>query len=115
MVVARGGVHWADFGPVVDSAPAKRRPVVVVQVDAFNATRLATVVVCPLTSKTDRAEIPGNVFIPASASGLPRDCVVNVTQLMTVGRSALTAQVSTLPPYLLADIDKGLLLVLGLR
>ncbi len=115
MVVARGGVHWVDFGPVVDSAPAKRRPVVIVQSDHFNATRLATVIICPLTSKTDRAELPGNVFVPASASGLPKDSVANVTQLMTLDRASLTPKVSQLPAYLLAEIDAGILIVLGLH
>lgn len=108
-------MHWVDFGAVVDSAPAKRRPVVIVQSNHFNATRLATVIVCPLTSNTARAELPGNVFIPASASGLPKDSVANVTQLMTLDRSSLTPQVAQLPPYLLAEIDAGIITVLGLR
>lgn len=88
---------------------------VVVQADHFNFSRLGTVVVCPLTSNTDRAELPGNVFIPASASGLAKDSVANATQITTVDRASLTTEVARLPEYLLADLDTGLRVVLGLR
>ena len=114
MVIARGGIHWVDLGPVVDSAPAKRRPVLVVQADAFTASRLATVVVCVLTSQTQRAELPGHVFVPASASGLPKDSVAATTQLVTLDKASLGERVGALPPYLLTDVERGLRTVLAL-
>ncbi len=108
MVVSRGDIHWVDLGSVRGSAPAKRRPVLVVQADPFNRSRLATVVVCVVTSNTAAAELPGNVFVPASASGLPKDSVVSVAQLVTLNRSDLSDRVADLPPYLLAEVDAGL-------
>ena len=108
MVVSRGDIHWVDLGSVRGNAPAKRRPVLVVQADSFNRSRLATVVVCVVTSNTAAAELPGNVFVPASASGLPKDSVVSVAQLITLNRSDLSDRVADLPPYLLAEVDTGL-------
>ena len=114
-MIERGGIHWVDLGPVRGSAPAKRRPVLVVQADAFNSSRLATVVVCVITSQTQRAELPGHVFVPASASGLAKDSVVAGTQLVTLDKTTLGEKVATMPPYLLADVDAGLRTVLALR
>ncbi len=114
MVIERGGIHWVDLGPVRDSAPAKRRPVLVVQADSFSASRLATVIVCVITSQTQRAELPGHVFVPASASGLSKDSVVAATQLVTLDKASLGERVSQLPTYLLSDVDAGLRTVLAL-
>ncbi len=108
MVVSRGGIHWVDLGPVRGSAPAKRRPVLVVQADSFNRSRLTTVVVCVVTSNTAAAELPGNVFVPASAAGLPKDSVIAVAQLVTLDRTDLSDRIADLPPYLLAEVDAGL-------
>lgn len=115
MVIARGGIHWVDLGPVVDSAPAKRRPVLVVQADSFNTSRLATFVVCVITSQTQRAELPGHVFLPATASGLSKDSVIAATQLVTLDRLSIGERVGALPTYLLTDVDAGLRTVLALR
>ena len=114
-MIARGSIHWVDLGPVVDSAPAKRRPVMVVQADSFNTSRLATVVVCVITSQTQRAELPGHVFLPATASGLSKDSVIAATQLVTLDRSSIGDRVGALPTYLLTDVDSGLRTVLALR
>jgi mRNA interferase MazF len=113
-VAERGEIHWAELGRAVGSEPAKLRPVLVIQADAFNRSRLATVVVASISSRTGLAEYPGNVFLPATASGLPRDSVVNVMALATVDRAILTARVGELPAYLLADVDRGLRLLLEL-
>ncbi|MDQ2796684.1 MAG: type II toxin-antitoxin system PemK/MazF family toxin, partial [Actinomycetota bacterium] len=75
MVIRRGMVCWADLGSTVGSRPAKRRPVLVVQADGFNQSRLATVLVVVITSNTALAVMPGNVFLPAATTGLPRDSV----------------------------------------
>lgn len=115
-MVARGEVYWCDLGEPAGSAPAKRRPVLIIQSDDFNATRLATTLVATLTSNTALAAMPGNVFLAAAATGIPRDSVVDVTQLSTIDRRKLEQpRLSTLPHYLMDEIDRGLRLVLALR
>lgn len=111
-VISRGEVYWVDFGPIESHAPAKRRPALVVQSDRFNASRLGTVVVAAISSNTALAGYPGNVFLPATATGLPKDSVVNVTALATIDRSVLVQRVGRLPEYLLHDLAQGLRLVL---
>ena len=78
-MVTRGEIYWHDLGEPVGSAPAKRRPVLVVQSDDYNDTRLQTTVVVALTSNTALSTMPGNVFLDAALSGLPKDSVANVT------------------------------------
>lgn len=111
--LSKGELYWVDFGPIVSSAPAKRRPAVIIQGDQYNRSRLATVTVAAITSNTALASYPGNVFLPASLTGLPRDSVVNVTALATIDRGDLAEHAGRLPPHLLADLDDGLRLVLG--
>jgi mRNA interferase MazF len=114
-VIERGAIHWADLGEAVGSRPAERRPVLVVSADAYNESRIATVVVAVITSNTGLATMPGNVFLPEGASGLPRDSVVNVTALATVDRSDLDgAAAGRLPAALLDEVDRGLRRVLDL-
>lgn len=109
----RGDIHWVDLGAISDSAPAKRRPVAIVQADAFNRSLISTVIVAALTSNTAAAEFPGNVFVPASASGLAKDSVVNVSQLITLDKSSLAGKAGSLPNYVLAELDVGLRMVLA--
>lgn len=113
--VAKGDLFWVDLGPRISSAPAKRRPVVVVQSDDFNRSRLATVVVASVSSNTALADHPGNVFLSIGASGLPKDSVVNISALVTLDKSDLAEGAGTLPGYLVDDIDSGLRLLLDLR
>lgn len=113
-MTVRGGVFWADLGEATGSRPAKRRPVLVVQSDAYNASTLSTVIAVVLTSNTALAAMPGNVFVPASASGLPRDSVVNVTGMVTLDEHDLTEMAGELPSYLLTEVDQGLRRVLDL-
>ncbi|MGL5857740.1 MAG: type II toxin-antitoxin system PemK/MazF family toxin [Angustibacter sp.] len=114
MVITRGSVCWADLGPAKGSRPAKRRPVLVVQADAYSATRLATVVVAVITSNTALAAMPGNVMVPATFSGLPKDSVVNVTGLLTIDEAETGPPVGTLPGHLMDQVDHGLRAVLDL-
>ncbi len=107
-------VYWADLGPAVGSRPAKRRPVLVIQDDSFNDSRLATVLVVIITSNTALAAMPGNVFLPATATGLPRDSVVNVTAIVTLNKSDLDSQVGYVPDNLQYEVDRGLRRVIGL-
>ena len=86
-MIERGGIYWADLGDPQGSRPAKRRPVLVISADAYNRSRLATVLAAVLSSNTTLAAMPGNVFLPATATGLPRDSVVNVTALVTLNKT----------------------------
>jgi mRNA interferase MazF len=107
-VIERGGIYWADLGAPAGSRPAKRRPVVVISADTYNQSRLATVVALVITSNTDLATMPGNVFLPAAATGLPRDSVVNVTAVVTLDKADLAEQAGVSPLALMREIDRGL-------
>jgi mRNA interferase MazF len=106
-------LHWVDLGESRGSKPAKRRPVLVIQADPFNASRLATTLAAVVTSNTALAAMPGNVFLPAAATGLPRDSVINVTALVTVDKDELDEPIGQVPDYLMQDVDRGLRQVLG--
>lgn len=110
----RGEVWWASLADPVGSGPGYRRPVLVVQANAFNASRIATVIVATVTSNLALADAPGNVRISKADSGLSRASVVNVSQLLTLDRSILAERVGTLPGAVLDRIDAGLRLVLAL-
>ncbi|MGQ0777185.1 MAG: type II toxin-antitoxin system PemK/MazF family toxin [Pseudonocardiales bacterium] len=113
-MIQRGSIYWVDLGPPIGSRPAKRRPVLVVQSASYNTSRLATVLAVVITSNTSLAAMPGNVFLPAVASGLPRDSVVNVTALVTLDKSDLDAPAGHVPVGLMSEVDQGLRRVLGL-
>lgn len=113
-MIQRGGIHWADLGAAGGSRPAKRRPILVVQANAYSASRLKTVLVAVITCNTSIAALPGNVFLPASITGLPRDSAVNVTLVVTLDKKDLTDFVGLLPRYLVHEVDQGLRKVLDL-
>jgi mRNA interferase MazF len=113
-VIRRGSICWADLGAPRGSKPAKRRPVLVIQSDPFNASQLNTTVAAVITSNTGLAALPGSVFVPAATSGLPKDSVVNVTALVTLDKTDLDAETAQLPAVLMNDVDRGLRRVLGL-
>jgi mRNA interferase MazF len=114
MVVERGQVWWADLGDPSGSEPGFRRPLLIVQDDAFNRSRLRTVIAVVLTSNLRLVDAPGNVLVPAKAAGLPKDSVANVSQVITVDRDFLTEPVGRLRGQLLKNVESGLRLVLGL-
>jgi mRNA interferase MazF len=114
LVIERGGIYWADLGAPVGSQPAKRRPVLVVSATTYNRSRLATVLAAVISSNTTLATMPGNVFLPATTTGLPRDSVINVTALVTLNKTDLTDHVGNAPPALLNELDRGLRRVLDL-
>jgi mRNA interferase MazF len=114
VVIRRGGVYWVDLGPAAGGRPAKRRPVLVIQANHYNASRLATVVAAVITSNTALATMPGNVFLPAVATGLPKDSVVNVTALVTLDKAELDGPVGQAPDELMSKVDRGLRRVLAL-
>jgi mRNA interferase MazF len=113
-VIRRGSIWWADLGQARGSRPAKRRPVLVIQSGPFNASRLNTTIAAVITSSTGLAAMPGNVFLPAASSGLPKDSVVNVTALVTLDKTDLEAETGQLPASLMNEVDRGLRRVLGL-
>ena len=110
----RGEVWWADLGEPDGSEPGYRRPVVIVQSDAFNRSRLRTVIAVVLMTNVRLVEAPGNVLLPAKATGLPKDSVANVSQAITVDRDFLLERAGRIRGQLLQDVDKGLRLVLAL-
>lgn len=113
-MIHRGSICWADVGDARGSRPAKRRPVLIIQADPYNASRLNTILAAVITTNTSLAALPGNVFLPAAASGLPRDSVANVTAVVTLDKADLDSTVGHLPAALMDDIDRGLRRVLGL-
>jgi mRNA interferase MazF len=113
-VIARGEIWWADLGLPRGSAPALRRPVLVVSDDRYNRSRIQTVTVVVLTSTARLASLPGNVAIPAEVSGLDRESVANVTQLATVDREVLEERVGALPRWVVTQVEDGLRRALGL-
>jgi mRNA interferase MazF len=86
----------------------------IIQANSFNRSQIQTVIVAVITSKISRAEAPGNVFLPAESTGLPRDSVANVSQLMTLDRRFVTDEIGKIPANLLAEVDAGLRLILAL-
>ncbi|WP_353827316.1 type II toxin-antitoxin system PemK/MazF family toxin [Agromyces sp. SYSU T0242] len=115
MVIAHGDVIWVDFGSPRGSEPAKRRPAVVMQEDWLLATRIATVLVVPLTSNVALEAFPGNVLVPVDAAGLEKDSVAVVSQIGPVSREFLDAfPVGHLPSYVQTKIADGIRLVMGI-
>ena len=104
----RGQVWWADLDEPAASEPGYRRPLLIVQRDEVNRSRIDTVVVCVLTGNLRLASAPGNTLLPQSLSGLKRDCVANASQIVTVDRSRLERLAATLPLALMREVDKGL-------
>ena|SRR3989304_6447487 len=113
MVISQGEVWWVDLPEPSGSEPGFRRPVVVVQGEAFNRSRIATVVCVPLTSNLRWAEAPGNVLLTSKETGLPKDSVANVSQLVTLDKSSLTDRVGKLSKAKLELVLFGIDVVLG--
>lgn len=114
MVVERGQVWWADLGEPDGAEPGYHRPILVVQSDAFNRSRIHTIIGVVLTTNARLIDAPGNVLLPARATGLPRDSVANVSQVITVDRDFLVEPAGRVRGQLLKDVESGLRLVLGL-
>lgn len=110
----RGEIWWANLPAPVASESGYRRPVLIVQDDTFTQSRISTVIVVVLTSNTKLGEAPGNVLIPRTASGLPRDSIANVSQIFTVDKTFLIERIGALPDYLQEELDEGLRMILYL-
>lgn len=114
MDIKRGEIWWASLRKPAGSEPGFRRPVLIIQTDSFNSSRINTVVAAILTSNLRLAEAPGNVLLSKRQSGLRKDSVVNVSQIVTLDKSFLTGRAGRLVPAKQAEVDEGLRLVLGL-
>ena len=112
-MISQGDVFWADLPEPEGSGPGFRRPVVIVQGDALNQSRIATVICVPLTSNLKWADAPGNVLLKAKATGLPKDSVANVSQIIALDRAVLDARVGRLTARQLGLVLAGVDVVLG--
>ena len=111
--MSQGEVWWADLPEPTGSRPGYRRPVVVVQGDAFNRSRLATIVCVPLGTNLTWADVPGNVLLPAGVTNLPKDSVANASQIIALDKDLLTERVGKLPRAKFELVLAGLDAVLG--
>ena len=115
MNIRQGDIFWVDLGEPGGSEPGFRHPYVVIQNNVFNASRLNTVVLCALTSNVERAKAPGNVLLRKGEGDLPKDSVVNITQIITVDKSDLVEKIGALPPARINQIVEGVELLLRPR
>lgn len=113
-MVSRGEIWWADLPEPVASEPGYRRPILIVQSDTFNQSRIATLLAVALSSNLNLAQAPGNVLLPRKTTGLAKDSVANVSQVITVDKRFLTEPIGVLPAYLLGQVEDGLRLILDL-
>jgi mRNA interferase MazF len=112
--MGRGTVWWAQLPQPIASEPGFRRPIVIIQSNAFNRSRIRTIVAVVLTSDLRLADAPGNVLIPATNSGLSKDSVANVSQIITMDRTFLTERCGRMPSRIMKAVDDGIRLVLSL-
>jgi mRNA interferase MazF len=110
----RGDIWWVNLPEPVGSGAGYRRPVLIVQTDAFTRSRIATVIVAAITSNLRLATAPGNVLLPAAESGLPKDAVINVSQIITLDKAMLDAFVARISATAVTQVEDGLRLVLDL-
>jgi mRNA interferase MazF len=110
----RGEIWWASLSDPVGSGPGFRRPVLVVQSDDFNESAIRTMICAVVTSTLHLEDAPGNIRLPRKVSGLARESVVNVSQLITLDKRLLTARVGRLASETLRNVDAGMRLALAL-
>ena len=110
----RGEIWWASLQEPQGSGPGYRRPVLIVQADEFNRSRIDTIVAAAITSNLTLASAPGNVRLGPRSSGLPKESVVNVSQLITIDKRFLTERVKSIDPNIMQEVDAGLRTVLSI-
>ena len=110
----RGDIFWADLGDPIGSEPGFRRPVLIIQSDAYNASKLATIIVLSLTSNVDLRKAPGCILLSKQETGLPKDSVANVTQIRSLDRARLDENMGQLDDATMFMIDSALRRVLSL-
>jgi len=110
----RGEIWWAELPAPIGAEPGFRRPLLIVQIDDFNRSNIQTVIGVALTTNLRLADAPGNVLLPAAESGLPKDSVANVTQILTADKGLLSTRAGALDDRAMLLVEDGLRLVLGL-
>lgn len=115
VTIKRGEIWWADLGEPTGSEPSLRRPVLIVQDNQYNRSRIATVIVLSITSNRKLADMPGNILLSREESGLPKESVINVSQIVTVDKSWLENKAGSVSQAVMEEVDYGLGLVLGLN
>jgi len=113
VAISQGEIWWADLSEPIGSAPGFRRPVIIVQGDSLNQSRIATAICVPLTSNLEWKNAPGNVDLPKATTRLTKDSVANVSQVVTIDRQSLTERVGKLPESKVRLILAGIDIVLG--
>lgn len=113
-MILRGEIWWANLPDPSGSEPGYRRPVLIVQSDDFNRSRIATIMAVVITSNIRLAQAPGNVLLPQKTTGLSKDSVANVSQVITIDKIFLTERIAVLSSHLLEQVGDGLRLVLSL-
>lgn len=113
--MTRGDIWWVDFGIPFGSEPGYKRPVVILQDDSFNKSKINTVIIAPITTNLLLAEAPGNVLLEKAESKLKKDSVVVVSQITAIDKERLIEKENKLSQSVMAEIESGMLLVLGLR
>lgn len=114
MVIQRGEIWWASLPEPAGSEPGYRRPVLVIQSNDFNRSRIATIIAVAITSNLKLAQAPGNVLLPRKSTGLAMDSVANISQVITIDKSFMTERIGSLPTYILEQVADGLRLVMSL-
>lgn len=107
-MINQGDIFWIDLGDPSGSEPAYRHPHVVIQNNVFNRSRINTVVVCALTTNLERAKSPGNVLLDKGEANLPKQSVVNITQIFTVNKQDLTEKIGSLSRNRMAQVLEGI-------
>jgi mRNA interferase MazF len=110
----RGEIWWANLPEPVGSEPGYDRPVLIIQDDTFTQSNINTVIVVMITSNLKLAAAPGNVLLPRAASGLPKDSVANVSQILTLDKKFLIERIGSLPDELQLEVDDGIRTILYL-
>lgn len=114
MVIHRGSIWWADLPSPSGAGPGFRHPILIIQADAFNTSRIATVIGVVITSNLRLAAAPGNILLRTNESGLPRDSVINVSQIITLDKADLDEQIGAVSARTLTAVEEGVRLVLDL-
>jgi mRNA interferase MazF len=114
VVITRGEIWWASLPSPSASEPSYRRPLLIIQSDDFNQSRISTAIAAVITSNLRLAEAPGNVLLSKKDSGLPKKSVVNVSQLITVDKSYFAEKAGRIEPHKLQEVETGIRLVLSL-
>jgi mRNA interferase MazF len=114
MVIKRGSIWWAELGSPTGSAPGYRRPVLVIQADSFNRSKINTIIVAVITSNLKLSKAPGNVFLKKEESGLGKDSVINVSQIVTIDKEILSELVGSIGTRYIKKVERGIKTVLSL-